>query len=106
MSKRWRDKAQSAVICHLLEYEAQALLLDEPIDYLQALKDISKNKYPFAWKRGHAYKSWLVAIKWTKERINEGRSPSEISRIDWLKFNRDHQANFVLINQLDLFGAS
>ena len=103
----WRDTAQDAIACFLLETEAQCLLLGEPIDLQKALCEISKSKYPFAWKGGHAYKSWLAAIKWTKQRVEQGLSPSEISRIDWKSFDRENRSKGeVDPNQLTLFGAS
>lgn len=88
MKTSWRDDFQQQINAHILEYEAQCLLLGDSLDFDKALTDISRNKYPCA-REGWAYASWLAAIKWTRQRISEGRSPTEISRIDWKKFDRE-----------------
>lgn len=66
-------------------------MLCDRLDYGKALTDISRNKYPAA-RVGWAYASWLAAMKWTRQRLNEGRSPSEISRLDWKVFDRNNRS--------------
>jgi len=109
MKTSWRDDFQQQINSHILEYEAQALLLGDRPDYEKALTDISRNKYGCS-RVGWAYASWLAAIKWTRQRLNEGRSPTEISRIDWKKFDnkkrvreRKRPVIHVNENQLTLF---
>jgi hypothetical protein len=96
----WRDTWQDLIASHLLEYEAQALLLGDRLDFDKALTHISRNKYP-ASRTGWAYSSWLAAIKWTRQRINEGRSPSEISRIDWKQFDSKHSIEGYQVFQIE-----
>jgi hypothetical protein len=43
----WRDKAIHSIANALLEYEAQCLLMGEPIEGKAAKKWISKERFPF-----------------------------------------------------------
>ncbi len=84
----WRDRSQALVSQKLLEYEAQQLLIDEPIDYQDALTQMSRHEYPFSWKGGWAYTSWLKAIRWTKARCAEGWDATDVVRTDWRWWER------------------
>ena len=58
MTASWRDGARDIVQSLLLEYEAQCLLLGEPLnkkDFTKLLRD----RYPWGARAHHPYQSWL-----------------------------------------------
>ena len=58
----WRDAAIHAVANALLEYEAQCLLLGEPVEGIAAKKWISALRYPFGMREYTPYRIWLEEI--------------------------------------------
>ena len=63
MKSRWRTVAIARVELGLMEYEAQAILLNEAIDPLKCKHWISRNKYPFVGRELHPYRIWLSECK-------------------------------------------
>lgn len=57
----WRKVARQRIADTLIEYEAQCLLLDQPMDQKVALKQISQ-AYPFHQREMHPYKQWLKEV--------------------------------------------
>lgn len=100
----WRDKSQVIVTSHLLEVEAQAILLGDDIDLIAALTEISRDKYPFQAKKGHAYKAWLAAIRWTKARLDDGWNTRQFTITYWRSWDLKDRRSPVTENQLNLFG--
>ena len=58
----WRDDARARIQAVLLEHEAQALLLGEPMNKAALTKAITA-AYPYGPKAHHPYKSWLKERK-------------------------------------------
>jgi hypothetical protein len=58
----WRDKAIHSIANALLEYEAQCLLLGEPIEGKAAKKWISKERFPFGFRQYTPYRIWLQEV--------------------------------------------
>lgn len=58
----WREKAICSIASALLEYEAQCLLLEEPIEGKSAKKWISKERYPFGFREYTPYRIWLQEV--------------------------------------------
>lgn len=62
MPTSWRDDARQRIQAVLLEHEAQALLMGEPMDK-KALSKAIAAAYPYGPKTNHPYKSWLKERK-------------------------------------------
>jgi hypothetical protein len=62
MAVSWRDDARQRIQAVLLEHEAQALLLGEPMDKAGLSKAIAA-AYPYGAKTNHPYTQWLKERK-------------------------------------------
>lgn len=68
----WRERSRDVIQQVLLEHEAQAALLDKPINKAALLKAIS-NAYPFGPRQYHPYKQWLDEVKAAREFLQTQR---------------------------------
>lgn len=66
MKSRWRQSARDCIKTTLLECEAQAALLGEPLDG-KATFDQVNAAYPFVERRNHPYTIWLSEMKVVKK---------------------------------------
>lgn len=58
----WRDMAIDVLADCLLEYEVQAVLLEQPITFADARK-YCNDRYPFRERNYTPYKIWLEELK-------------------------------------------
>ena len=70
-NSQWRIISREHIQAALLEWEAQALLLNEKASPKDALQRISK-AYPFGQRRMHPYKIWLSEVRAAKAFLQTG----------------------------------
>jgi len=58
----WRDKAIDSIASALLEYEAQCLLMGKGMDGKAAKKWVSRERFPFGFRKYTPYKTWLQEV--------------------------------------------
>ncbi len=71
MQVSWRDIARERILTVLMEQEAQAACLGEPLDHKTVLKAISK-AYPFGQRKYHPYKVWCSEVRLAKLFLQSG----------------------------------
>jgi hypothetical protein len=101
----WRDKAIYSIANALLEYEAQCLLVGKAIEGKAAKKWVSRERYPFGFRKYTPYKTWLQEVAKIPHLINTGW-PAETYpgwRNGLSKPNRRCKALSTSVGQLSLF---
>jgi hypothetical protein len=101
----WRDKAIRSIANALLEYEAQCLLMGEPIEGKSAKKWISKERFPFGFRQYTAYRIWLQEVAKIPSFISTGWPAASYPgwRNGLSKRNRKCKALSTSAGQLSLF---